>query len=108
MLAVVARGVAADRLEDHLRSQLTEQFGLSTDALDEAVNHLGGAAVEAETEPLLQMARSSIRYDFGPIKRVAWECTQDLDRAATLEAVASVSLANAVARLETLRLLGDA
>ena len=103
MLAVVARGVAADRLEAHLRSRLTEQFGLSADGFDEAVNHLGGPAVEEREAPLLRMARASIRYDFGPIKRVAWECTQALDRPGTLEAVASVSLANAIARLETLR-----
>jgi len=103
MLAVVARGVAADRLEAHLRARLTEQFGLSADGFDEAVNHLGGPAVEEREAPLLRMARASIRYDFGPIKRVAWECTQALDRPGTLEAVASVSLANAIARLETLR-----
>jgi hypothetical protein len=103
MLAVVARGVAADRLEAHLRSRLREQFGLSSDAFDAAVDHLGGTAVEEHEASLLRMARASIRYDFGPIKRVAWECTQPLDRAGTLEAVASVSLANAIARLEALR-----
>jgi hypothetical protein len=102
MLAVIARGVAAEQLEDHLRTRLTEQFGLSADAFHDAVDHLDGAAVDEAVEPLLRVARSSIRYDFGSIKRVAWTCTQDLDRAGTLETIASVSLGNAVARLETL------
>jgi alkylhydroperoxidase family enzyme len=108
MLAVVARGVAAEHLEAHLRTRLVERFGLSPAAFDEAVDHLGGRAVGEQTERLLRMARASIRYDFGPIKRVAWECTEGLDRAETLEAVASVSLANTVARLETLKDLADA
>lgn len=103
MLAVVARGVAAERLEAHLRAWLVEQGNLSPDAFDEAVDHLGGTAVEDHVEPFLRLARASIRYDFGPIKRMARECTQGLGRAGTLEAIASVSLANAVARLETLR-----
>ena len=107
MLAVVARGVAAERLEAHLRTRLVEQFRLSPEAFDEAVDHLGGGAVDEQTQLLLRMARSSIQYDFGPIKRVAWECTKGLDRAGTLEAVASVSLANTAARLEMLRGLED-
>lgn len=107
MLAVVARGVAADALLAHLRTRLVEEGDLSSDAFEKAINHLGGAALDDRVEPLLQLARSSIRYDFGPIKRVAKDCTQDLDRSGTLEAIASVSLANAVARLETLRPLGD-
>jgi len=108
MLAVVARGVAAEGLEAHLRTWVTEQYDLPPEAFDEAINHLGGPAVEDHVEPLLRLARSSIRYDFGPIKRIAWECTKNLDRTGTLEAIASVSLANAVARLETLCPLGDA
>lgn len=107
MLAVVARGVAADELEEYLRTRLVERHDLPPDAFREAINHLGGSAIDDTVEPLLQLARSSIRYDFGPIKRVARECTQDLDRAGTLEAIASVSLANAVARLESLQSLGD-
>lgn len=102
MLGVVARGVGAEALEHHLQTRLTEQLGLSTDAIEAALDHLGGAAVSDQVESLLRLARASIRYDFGPIKRVAWECTQGLDRAQTLEAIASVSLANALARLETL------
>lgn len=102
MLGVVARGVGAEGLEHHLETGLTEQHGLSTDAIEAALDHLGGAAVSDPVESLLQLARASIRYDFGPIKRVAWECTQGLDREQTLEAIASVSLANALARLETL------
>jgi hypothetical protein len=105
MLAVVARGVAADTLEGRLRTRLAERHDLSPNAFDDAVNHLGGSGVPDRVEPLLQLARSSIRYDFGPIKRVARECTQRLDRTGTLEAIASVSLANAVARLETLQSL---
>jgi alkylhydroperoxidase family enzyme len=102
MLAVVARGVAAEDLEAHLRTRLDEQFGCAGDAFDTAIDHLSGAAVDDRVEPLLQLARSSIRYDFGPIKRQARECTRHLDRRGTLEAIASVSLANAVARLESL------
>jgi len=102
MVGVVARGVAAAELENHVRSVLEDRYGLDSAAIETALGHLGGAAVKDRGEPLLQLARSSIRYDFGPIKRVARECTQHLDRAGTLEAIASVSLANAVARLEAL------
>lgn len=102
MLGIVARGVAADDLEVHLQARLDNQNGLSAEAFDSALDHLGGAAVDDRVEPLLRLARASIRYDFGPIKRVARTCTQHLDRAGTLEAIASVSLANAIARLETI------
>jgi alkylhydroperoxidase family enzyme len=102
MLAMVARGLSATKLEDRLRSHLAAHHSISPDAFDAAVDYLGGEAVDANVEPLLRFARASIRYDFGPIKRVAYECTKDLERAGTLEAVASISLANAVARLETL------
>ncbi len=107
MLGVVARGVAADDLEAHVQSVLVDQYAFDSAAVDTALDHLGGAEVNDRAEPLLELARSSIRYDFGPIKRVARECTQHLGRAATLEAIASVSLANAVARLENLFLLDE-
>ena len=102
MLAVIARGVSADELEGTLCSALRRQHGLSDDAYNEAVGHLGGPAVNEETGALLRLARASIRYDFGPIKRIARDCTQALDRRGTLEAIASISLANALARLEHL------
>ena len=107
MLAVVARGVEADGLEAHVRERLVEEGSTPPDAFDDAIDHLGGPAVDDRIEPLLRLARASIRYDFGPIKRVAWTCTEALDRAETLEVIASVSLANAVARLETLQELGS-
>jgi len=102
MLAVVARGVSADELEGTLRSALQDRHALSGEAYDDAVDHLGGAAVDEELGALLRLARASIRYDFGPIKRVARECTRGLGREGTLEAIASISLANALARLELL------
>lgn len=107
MLAVIARGVEADMLEERVRERLVKGFGINSDAFDEAIDHLGGPAVDDHVEPLLRLARASIRYDFGPIKRVAWTCTEALDRAETLEVIASVSLANAVARLESLQELGS-
>jgi len=102
MLAVVARGVSADELEATLRSALREHHDLSGTAYAAAVDHLGGPAVDARREGLLRLARASIRYDFGPIKRTARDCTQGLGRRGTLEAIASISLANALARLELL------
>jgi len=102
MLAVVARGVSALELEETLCSALREQHGLSNDAYDEAVDHLGGPAVDEQTGALLRLSRASIRYDFGPIKRIARDCTRALDRRGILEAIASISLANALARLELL------
>ncbi len=107
MLGVVARGVAATELETRVQALLDERHGLSADVFDHALSQLGGAAVDDRAEPLLRLARSSIRYDFGPIKRVARKCTHGLDRDGTLEAIASVSLANAVARLEVLFPLGE-
>jgi alkylhydroperoxidase family enzyme len=107
MLAVVARGTAAADLEAHLKAHLDDEHDVGPDAFEAAVDHLGGAAVDDEVEPLLRFARASIRYDFGPIKRIAHDCTRGRDRAATLEAVASISLANALARLELLRPLDD-
>jgi hypothetical protein len=107
LLGVVARGVAAEDLERHVQLLLTEEVGLDTESIAAALDHLGGPAVSDRAESLLQLARASIRYDFGPIKRVAYDCTQGLGRRATLEAIASVSLANALARLETLQTLSD-
>jgi hypothetical protein len=99
--------VAAEDLERHVQLLLTEEVGLDTESIAAALDHLGGPAVSDRAESLLQLARASIRYDFGPIKRVAYDCTQGLGRRATLEAIASVSLANALARLETLQTLSD-
>lgn len=107
MLGVVARGVGAAQMEEHLQTRLRRHHGLPAQAIDAAFDHLGGDAVSDRVESLLRLARASIRYDFGPIKRVAWECTQGLDRGGTLEVIASVSLANALARLETLHLLDE-
>lgn len=102
MLGVVSRGVAAHDLEAHVHSRLQDVHGLEATVIDDALNHLGGAALSDQTQSLLQLARASIRYDFGPIKRMAYDCTKGLRRDETLEAVASVSLANAIARLEFL------
>jgi hypothetical protein len=102
MIAVVARGIPAPELEATVQTALREQHDVSGAAFEAAVDHLGGAAVDAAVEPRLRLARASIRYDFGPIKRIARNCTRDLDRAGTLEAIASIGLANAVARLELL------
>ncbi|PSQ95240.1 MAG: hypothetical protein BRD55_12050 [Bacteroidetes bacterium SW_9_63_38] len=82
-------------------------YQLSADAFEAAVDHFGGPAGEEHVEPLLQFARASIRYDFGPIKRTARSCTEHLDRSGTLEAVASISIASALARLEQLFVLDD-
>jgi hypothetical protein len=108
MLAVVARGVPAPELEAAVRAALQERYDVSGAAFEAAVDHLGGDAVDAAVEPRLRLARASIRYDFGPIKRIAQDCTQDLDRMGTLETIASIGLANAVARLELLFPLDDA
>lgn len=102
MLAVVAHGTGTTELEAHLQSRLAETYGCSPDAFDAAVDHFGGPAVDDDLAPLLRLARASIRYDFGPIKRTAWTCTEGLDRAGTLEAIASIGLANALVRLEPL------
>lgn len=107
MLGVVARGVAAHDLVAHLQSRLQHEHGLDATAIDDALNHLGGAALNDQTKSLLRLARASVRYDFGPIKRVAYDCTKELGRDSTLEAVASVSLANAIARLELIAHLNE-
>jgi len=107
ILAVVAHGTGASTLEAHLRTRLCEEQQLSGDAFEAAVDHFGGPAVEDRVEPLLRLARASIRYDFGPIKRTAWTCTEGLDRAKTLEVIASISIANALARLEQLFVLDE-
>lgn len=108
ILAVVAHGTGATTLEERLRTRLCEENQLSGEAFEAAVDHFSGPAVEDRVEPLLQFARASIRYDFGPIKRTAWTCTEGLGRAETLEVVASISIANALARLEHLFVLDDA
>jgi hypothetical protein len=108
VLAVVARGTAATQLEEHLRTWLCEHNDLPGEAFADAVDHFGGPAVEDRVEPILQLARASIRYDFGPIKRTAWTCTEGLGRAKTQEVIASISIANALARLEQLFVLDEA
>jgi len=107
MLAVVAHGTGATELEAHIQSRLAEAHDCSGAAFEAAVDHFGGPAVDDDLAPLLRLARASIRYDFGPIKRTARHCTEGLDRAATLEAIASISLANALARLEPLFALDE-
>lgn len=102
MLAIVARGLSATDLEEHLQAHLRTHNELSSEDFETAVNHLGGPAVDEGEERLLRLARASIRYDFGPIKRIARECTGGLGRDATLEAIGSISIANALARLEML------
>ena len=108
ILAVVARGTGATRLQERLRTRLGEEHQVSEEAFEAAVDHFGGPAVAEAVEPLLRFARASIRYDFGPIKRTAWTCTEGLGRAPTLEVIASISIANALARLEQLFVLDDA
>lgn len=108
MLAVVARGLSATEMETHLQTHLETQHDLSPTEFETAVDHLGGSTVSETEQRLLQLARASIRYDFGPIKRIARECTADLGRAGTLEAIGSISIANALARLEMLLPLEEA
>jgi len=102
MLAVVARGLGAEALEERARTLLSDRFGLSPDALTVAVKHLRGPAVEGPGAGLLHLARASTRYEASSIQRMVPEHTRELSRAETIDTVATLGVCNALARLRAL------
>ena len=107
VLAVVARGLHAPALEDRAAALLAERCGVSDAAYDAAVDHLRGDAVGDRTENLLLLARESIRYEAGRIQPTVREHVANLSRAETIDAVATLGLTNALARLRALASLDN-
>jgi AhpD family alkylhydroperoxidase len=101
-LAVVARGLGAQSLEERARSVLSDRFGLPDDALTTALKHLRGPAVEEPGGGLLRLARASTRYEATSIQRMVPEHTRELSRAETIDTVATLGVCNALARLQAL------
>jgi len=106
-LAVVAKGLHCDELEATARVLLRERTSLSEEHIRRAVNHLGGEQTSASEAHLLQLARASIRFESTHIRRAARRFTRTLSRDETIDAVASIGLANALGRLRVLFQLDD-
>lgn len=102
MLAVVAHGMEDEALVDRVKARLIRQCGLDGEAVATAVHHLSGNAVSPQEEDLLALARTSILYEAGRIQQAVRTRTTDLSRDETIDAVATLGLGNALARLHAL------
>jgi len=102
ILAVVARGLNCTGMEQDVYRLLQERCGVAPAEARETVDHLRGSAVDARGAVLLDLARASIRYDARTFQRVTRKRTEGLSRDQTIDAVASVSLSNALCRLAVL------
>lgn len=107
MLAVVARGLHTAALEETAYRLLVQRTDTSREEAQAAVDHLGGTAQPDKEARLLQLARAAIRYEAGHIQRAARRHTQGLSREETIDAVASIALTNALARLRVLQTLDE-
>jgi hypothetical protein len=107
VLAVVARGLGARALEERAASLLAERCGVSEQDFEAAVTHLRGDALSDRGAALLRLARESIRYEAGRVQTTVREHTRDLSRMETIDAVATLGLSNALARLRALAPLDD-
>lgn len=107
ILAVVARGLGCKGLEEQARALLGEHDDVSARDFEAAVNHLRGDALRERATGLLPLARASIRYEAGRIQQTVREYTRDLSRAETIDAMATLGLSNALARLRALAPLDD-
>lgn len=101
-LAVVARGLDAPALEDRAAALLDEHCDVPGPAVASVVDHLRGEAVDDRTAGILRLARKSIRYEAGRIQPTVREHTRELSRTETIDAVATLGLSNALARLRAL------
>lgn len=105
ILAVVARALSQDNLTDRVRRLLSERCGLSHDAVETAVTHFRGDALSDRDAGLLRLARESVRYEPQRLQSLVPEHVANLSRAETIDAVATIGLSNALARLCTLEAL---
>lgn len=99
ILAVVGRALSQDELNDRVRDLLSERGGLSREAVEAAVTHLRGDALSDRAAGLLRLARESVRYEPQRLQPLVREHTANLSRAETIDAVATIGLSNALARL---------
>lgn len=102
ILAVVARALSQEDLNDRVSELLTSECGLSTKTIEAAVKHLRDDAISDQEVRLLQLARASVRYDPQRLQPTVRKQAQDLSRDETIDAVATLGLSNALARLCTL------
>lgn len=107
MLAVVARGLHVTFLEKRAYTLLAERTSTPRAEAKALVDHLGDGQGSSAESSLLQLARAAIRYEAGHIQRATRRHTQDLSRDETIDAVASVALTNALARLRVLQPLSE-
>jgi alkylhydroperoxidase family enzyme len=102
VLAVVARGLHCEELERRAARLLVARCGVDRPDVDDTVAHLRGDAIGDREVAILHLARDSIRYEASAIQATARERTRALSRSATIDAVATVGLCNALARLRAL------
>jgi alkylhydroperoxidase family enzyme len=102
VLAVVARGLHCGALETRAIDLIVRRCELARRDVESAVRHLRGTVLDDRDAALLRLARESIRYEAGRIQTTVRERTQPLSRAETIDAVATLGLSNALARLRAL------
>ncbi len=107
MLAVVARGVDNDTLSERVQALLAEQCGLEASEVETVVTHLRGDLVQPVEEAVLPIARASILYEAGPLQHTVRSRMTNLSRDEIIEAVATLGLSNALARLHALAPLDE-
>lgn len=102
ILGVVGRALSRDDLHVRVSELLSKRCGLSNETVEAAVGHLRGDALSDEETALLQLARESVRYEPQRLQPTVREYVENLSRAETIDAVATIGLSNALARLCTL------
>ncbi len=107
VLAVVAHGLGHEDLEERATDLLKERCGMERSEVGTVVEHLQGDSINDREADLLKLARVSIRYEAERIQTTTQPHTRSLSRIETIDAVATLGLSNALARLRVLAPLDD-
>lgn len=102
VLAVVGRALSCEELGARVRELLVEETELAKGSVETAVEHLRGDAVSEREAKLLRLARASVRYDPHQLQPKVREYARDLSREEIIDAVSTLGVSNALARLCTL------
>jgi uncharacterized peroxidase-related enzyme len=98
VFAVVARGLASERVEQEARGLLADE-GLDSAALDEVLSHLASPELDRVESIIVPFARETIWYRPAEIQRRARKLREVLTLEELVELIGVVGLANATCRL---------
>jgi alkylhydroperoxidase family enzyme len=102
IVVVIARALGCARSEAEARTMLARE-GVAAATVDEVVATLSSPALDAREVRLVPFARETVRYrDVGLLQRRMRETVAGLSTEEILDAVGTMSLANAVCRLSVL------